>query len=272
MTVDPLAASQPLLAAASTTVTHGSLILAIPICVVAGLVSFVSPCVLPLVPGYLSFLGGAAGAARSGGDAGDGQPARPIRTVLGALAFVAGFTIVFTALGGFFGALGSLLHDHSRLLSVIFGSLTVVLGLFFAGLLPGASVLNREVRVHWLPRATVLGAGMLGLLFGLGWTPCIGPTLGAILGLAATSSGASAARGALLSVFYCAGLGIPFVLFALATDRVPAIARAIRRHAPLLMRIGGLLLVAVGLLEVTGLWTQLVTWLQDQTSSFTPSL
>lgn len=132
--------------------------------------------------------------------------------------------------------------------------------------------MNREARVHWLPRATVIGALALGFLFGLGWTPCIGPTLGAILGLAATSSSASIARGALLSVAYCAGLGIPFLLAALATDRVPAISAGIRRHGPVIMRLGGILLIVIGLLEMTGLWATLVRWLQDQLGTFTPSL
>lgn len=257
-----------MLASATSTVAQGSVLLAIPLAVVAGLLSFVSPCVLPLVPGYLSFLGGAAGAASVGSDS---APPSGARTIFGALAFVGGFTVVFVVLGGFFGGLGHLLRSHQEVLSIVFGSITVVLGLFFAGVLPGASVLNREVRVHWLPRATVLGAGLLGFLFGLGWTPCIGPTLGAILGLAATSSNSSAMRGAVLSVAYCAGLGIPFLLAAAATDRVPAISAFIRRHAPLVMRIGGAFLVVIGLLEITGLWGSMVNLIQDQIGSFTPS-
>ena len=251
-----------MIATASSTVAQGSVLLAIPIAFVAGLISFASPCVLPLVPGYLSFLGGAAGAAGA-----SESERRQARTLLGAIAFVLGFTIVFVALGGFFGGLGQVLRDQQRLLSVIFGAVTVVLGLFFAGFL-----LNREARVHWLPRATVLGALALGFLFGLGWTPCIGPTLGAILGLAATSSSASIARGALLSVAYCAGLGIPFLVAALLTDRVPAISAAIRRHGPVIMRIGGIMLIIIGLLEMTGLWASIVRWLQDQLGTFTPSL
>ena len=256
-----------MIAVASSTVAQGSVLLAIPIAFVAGLVSFASPCVLPLVPGYLSFLGGTVGAAGA-----SGQDRRSGRTLLGALAFVLGFTLVFVALGGFFGGLGQVLRNQQHLLSVIFGAVTVVLGLFFAGFLPGASLLNREVRVHWLPRATVLGALALGFLFGLGWTPCIGPTLGAILGLAATNSSASIARGVLLSVAYCAGLGIPFLLAARATDRVPAISAVIRRHGPMIMRFGGILLILIGLLEMTGLWTTMVRWLQDQIGTFTPSL
>ena len=256
-----------MIATATSTVAQGSVLLAIPIAFVAGLISFVSPCVLPLVPGYLSFLGGAAGAAGA-----SATERRQARTLLGAIAFVIGFTIVFVALGGFFGGLGQALRDQQRVLSVIFGAVTVVLGLFFAGFLPGASLLNREARVHWLPRATILGALALGFLFGLGWTPCIGPTLGAILGLAATSSSASIARGAVLSVAYCAGLGIPFLVAALLTDRVPAISAVIRRHGSAIMRVGGILLIIIGLLEMTGMWTTIVRWLQDQMGNFTPSV
>jgi cytochrome c-type biogenesis protein len=188
--------------------------------------------------------------------------------VLGSLAFVVGFTVVFVSYGALFGGLGSVLRTHERALAIGFGTLTVLLGLFFAGLLPGASLLNREVRIHWLPRATVGGAALLGLLFGLGWTPCIGPALGAILGLAASSSGTSAAKGSLLAVFYCAGLGLPFVIAAFAAERVASVSAFIRRHAVLLMRLGGGMLVLVGILEVTGLWAQLITQLQDHTGSY----
>jgi cytochrome c-type biogenesis protein len=158
------------------------------------------------------------------------------------------------------------------MLSIAFGTLTVLLGLFFAGLLPGVSLLDRDVRVHWLPRASVGGAGLLGILFSLGWTPCIGPTLGAILGLAASSHGTSAARGSTLAVFYCLGLGIPFVAAAVATEKVAAVSRFIRHHAVALMRVGGGLLVIVGLLEITGVWSHLVTILEDHFSSFSVPL
>jgi cytochrome c-type biogenesis protein len=252
----------------SHTVSQGSFLLAAPIALAAGLISFASPCVLPLVPGYLSFLGGSVGA-----EATEQPKGRRIgRTVLGALAFVAGFTIVFVSYGALFGGLGSALKDHERILSIVFGTLTVLLGLFFAGLLPGASLLNREVRVHWLPRASVGGAGLLGILFSLGWTPCIGPALGAILGLAASSSGTSAVRGSALAIFYCVGLGIPFVLAALATERVAVVSAFIRHHAVVLMRVGGGLLVVVGLLEVTGVWGRMVTVLQDHFGSFSVPL
>ena len=254
-----------MLASVSTTVSQSSVLVAAPIALVAGLLSFASPCVLPLVPGYLSFLGGSVGAEA---DALGADARRVGRTILGAMAFVLGFTIVFVSYGALFGGLGAALRGHERMLSIVFGTLTVLLGLFFAGLLPGATLLNREVRVHWLPRATVGGAALLGVLFSLGWTPCIGPTLAAILGLAASSSGTSVARGSALAVFYCIGLGIPFVLAAFAVERVAVISRFIRRHSVLLMRLGGAMLVLVGILEITGVWTTFVTWLQDHYQSF----
>ncbi len=247
----------------STTVTSGSLILAIPVAFIAGLLSFLSPCVLPLLPGYLSFLGGAVGAGATGGE----EAIPRSRVLLGAIAFVAGFTVVFVSFGAVFGEVGRVFHRDQRMLSIIFGTLTVLLGLFFAGLIPGLSLLNRDVRVHWLPKATVGGAFVLGILFSLGWTPCIGPTLAAILGLSA-STGSSAARGSFLTVFYCLGLGIPFVAAALITTRVHVITRFLSRHAVWVMRVGGGLLVLVGLLEVTGLWGSLVTTIQDHFSSF----
>lgn len=261
--------SSPLVASVTNTVSQGSLIVAAPVALVAGLLSFASPCVLPLVPGYLSFLGGSIGAEAQAEESAKKSLGR---TVLGACAFVLGFTVVFVSYGALFGGLGASLRSHERILAIVFGALTVLLGLFFAGALPGASLLNREVRVHWLPRATVLGAGLLGVLFSLGWTPCIGPALGAILGLAASSSGTSAAKGSLLAVFYCIGLGIPFIVAAFAVEKVAAISRFIRRHSLVLMRVGGGLLVLVGLLEVTGVWSHLVIWLQDHTSSFTVPL
>jgi len=216
----------------------------------------------------MSFLGGASGAEA----AVSSERTISARTILGAIAFVVGFTIVFVSFGALFGGLGAALRTHQRLLAIIFGSITVVLGLFFAGLLPGASMLNREVRIHWLPRATVWGAGLLGILFGLGWTPCIGPALGAILGLAFASSGTTALRGSVLTVVYCFGLGIPFIVAAVAVERINVISRFIRRHAVVIMRVGGLVLVAVGLLEVTGVWASLVTAIQDHFSSFSVPL
>jgi len=256
------------MASVPTTVIQGSILFAVPIALAAGLISFASPCVLPLVPGYLSFLGGAVGAEAALKD--DGR--RKARTVLGACAFVFGFTIVFASYGAAFGEFGIVLRVHQRTLEIFFGSATVILGLFFAGLIPKLRTLDRDVRIHWLPRATVGGAMLLGVIFGVGWTPCIGPALGAILSLEASTAGTSAFRGSFLVVVYCFGLGVPFILAALATEHVAVFTRSIRRHSVAIMRIGGLSLVAVGILQVTGVWQSLILALQVHFSSFTVPL
>jgi cytochrome c-type biogenesis protein len=239
-----------------------SLFAAIPLAIAAGLISFASPCVLPLVPGYLAFLTGAAG--RLEGRSGRG------RAVVGSIAFIAGFTLVFVSFGALFGGFGQRLDAHQRVLEIIFGVITIGLGLFFAGWWP-SSWLNRERRLHHLPRATIVGAAALGFTFGLGWTPCIGPTLSAILLLASASSGATALRGSILALFYCVGLGIPFLVAALATEWMSVISTWLRRHAKAIGVIGGVLLIAIGVCEITGWWHTFVLWLQTHlpsTSSF----
>jgi len=229
-----------------------SLLAAIPVAMAAGFVSFLSPCVLPLVPGYLAFLSGSVGAAS--------PTHRRGRTLAGSLAFVLGFAVIFVSFGAAFGGLGSALSRHQRWLEIFFGALTMAMGLFFAGWWPAAWA-QRERRSHYVPRATVLGAFVLGFLFALGWTPCIGPTLGAILGLAA-SSGASAWRGSLLAFCYCLGLGLPFVVIALAGEYATTASKWLRRHSRRIGHIGGIMLIAIGLLEATGLWAHFVLWLR----------
>jgi cytochrome c-type biogenesis protein len=145
---------------------------------------------------------------------------------------------------------------------------TILLGLFFAGWWP-SSWLQRDRRVHRLPRVSVVGAAMLGFLFALGWTPCIGPTLAAILGLAASSSGATAIRGSVLALFYCLGLGIPFVVAAFASEWMATASRWLRHHHRTIGRVGGVLLIAIGVLEVTGAWQSFVVWLQTQVPATT---
>jgi cytochrome c-type biogenesis protein len=254
------------LATVQTTVTSGSSVLAALLALAAGLLSFFSPCVLPLVPGYIAFLGGSTGASA----AVPSPRARRGRTIAGAVAFIIGFSFVFVSLGTVFGGVGRSLKTHSSLLNVVFGAITIVFGLFFAGWLPRSSILNREVRIHWLPSATVGGGAILGVLFGVSWTPCTGPTLGAIIGLAEATPGASAWRGALLAAVYCIGLGLPFLAAAVAADTMTSVARFARRHTALLLRVGGLLLISIGVLEVTGTWATCVQWLQDHVfSSFT---
>jgi cytochrome c-type biogenesis protein len=235
-----------------------SLIAALPLAVAAGFVSFISPCVLPLLPGYLAFLSGTTGSLE--GRSGKG------RAVIGSIAFVVGFTVVFVSAGYLFGGLGAALHDDERILSIVFGALTIVLGMFLGGWWP-SKWLNRERRIHYLPRTSILGAGALGFLFALGWTPCLGPTLAAILGLATTPSGATALRGSILAFFYCLGLGVPFVVAALATEWMTGASTWLRRHQRAISRIGGLLLIVIGVLEVSGAWHSFTIWLQVHFSS-----
>ncbi len=240
-------------------VTGGPFVVAAVVAAVAGLVSFLSPCVLPLVPGYLSYVGGLSGTeatapstdVATGGGVATRARVRS-RTVLGAMLFVLGFTVVFVAYGVLFGRLGGLLIEHQRLLERILGVVVILLGLAFLGWLPGVS---REVRIHRLPTAGLAGAPLLGIVFGLGWTPCIGPTLGAVQSLALSTAGAG--RGAALSAAYCIGLGVPFVLVAIGARWLVRTLGVVRRHANVVTYVGGGLLVVLGLLLVTGLWGQM---------------
>ncbi|MEH3033393.1 MAG: cytochrome c biogenesis protein CcdA [Aeromicrobium erythreum] len=226
------------------------MLLAAPIAVAAGLLSFFSPCVLPLLPGYLSYVTGVG--------VQDLEAARRGRLVAGAALFVLGFTVVFVAGGSLFGALGAQLQDHRRAFSVVMGLVVIVLGLVFAGV---AGPWQREVKVHAVPAVGLGVAPLLGALFGLGWVPCVSPTLGAVLTLAGTEG--TAGRGALLSVFYSLGLGVPFLVAAVALARFAAPLAWVRRHQRAFMIGGGVLLVAVGVLLVTGWWDAIVTDLQS---------
>ena len=185
------------------------------------------------------------------------------RVLVGSLLFVLGFTIVFVSYGALFGALGSALLEYQATITRVLGVLVIVLGLAFLGLVPG---MQREFRVHRMPTIGLWGAPMLGVLFGLGWTPCIGPTLGAVQTLAFTE--ASAARGALLSFFYCLGLGLPFIVVGLLYRRMLGTVGWVRRHSQLVMRIGGAMLVAIGVLLVTGLWDDLTIGLRSWASGW----
>lgn len=236
------------------TISDGSLVLAVPVALAAGFVSFLSPCVLPLVPGYVSYVTGMTGAELQQGP----SPRRIPTVLLGALLFVLGFTVVFVSYGALFGALGGWLLTYQDAISRVLGVVVIVLGLSFMGL--GLPFLQREARWHQKPERGLWGAPLLGALFGLGWTPCIGPALAAIQSLA--FSEASALRGALLSVAYCIGLGLPFVLVALLFHRAVGTLAWFRRHTVAIMRIGGAMMVAIGVLLLTGLWTDLTVWLR----------
>jgi len=233
----------------SETALSGSLLLAMPVAAIAGLVSFFSPCVVPLLPGYLSYATGLSGA--------DLESARRGRLVLGSSLFVLGFSLVFVALGTASGALGDWLVIYSREISVALGALTILVGIAFLGYIP---FLQRDVRVHAVPSVGLGAAPMLGVLFGLGWTPCIGPTLSAVQALAVAE--ATAGRGALLSFVYCLGLGVPFILAALAYRRMLGAVAWVRRHQAWVTRAGGIMLIVVGLLLVTGIWQTWVLYLR----------
>jgi cytochrome c-type biogenesis protein len=280
-------------------VTSGPLILALPVAAAAGAVTFLSPCCLPLVPGYLSFVTGMAGVGGSPVTAGppaaspvpvaDGSgiavAAPPLaataaatatvpprgRVVAGTALFVLGFSVVFVAYGAALGGLGHLLTGHVRLLTQILGGLTIVLGLLFAGALDRFSFAGRIVRPSARPKAGLAGAPLLGVMFGLGWTPCIGPTLTAVLALSASTG--TVARGAVLAFVYALGLGVPFLLVSLGFQVAMRAFAFFRRRARLVTRIGGAMLVCVGLLEVTGAWSTFMAWLQVHwVSNYQPPL
>jgi len=237
----------------------GSMALAIPVAVLAGLVSFFSPCVLPLLPGYLSY---ATGLAAS--DIVAGQTAHRRRRIMaGTGLFVLGFAAVFVSQGALFGGLGSALHAHQRTINVVVGVLAVGLGLIFADLIPLG---QRTVRLQTAPRVGVAAAPLLGVVFGIGWTPCIGPALGIVLSLAVNE--ATAARGALLAAFYALGLGLPFLAFGLAFGRLARTLDWVKRHHLVLQRLGGALMIAVGLLLITGLWDTLMAVLREWAAGF----
>jgi cytochrome c-type biogenesis protein len=247
---------------ASATITDGSLLLALPLAAAAGLVSFLSPCVLPLVPGYLAYTTGLTAA-----EVFDDASRRRGRLVLGALLFVAGFTVVFVSAGVLLGSFGSFLLEHQDALQRWLGAFTIVMGLAFIGVLPW---LQRDVRIDKRPAVGLAGAPLLGAAFGLGWSPCLGPTLGAVMALGLDQG--TALRGGVLAVAYCLGLGLPFVVTALAFGRAMTAFGWVKRHYLAVMRTGGGLLVVIGLLLVTGAWDQLVEQLQVWVNGFTVAI
>ncbi len=228
-------------------VLSGQLLLAIPIALLAGLVSFASPCVLPLVPGYLAYVGGISEVGAAGTAA---RKSARRRMLLGIALFILGFSAVFLAYSAVFGALGTWLVVWQDWITRIMGVVVIALGLVFIGQF---SFLQRTFKPAWRPATGLAGAPILGIVFGLGWTPCIGPTLGAIQALSLTSG--SAWSGVLLGLFYCIGLGLPFLLVALGLNWVTSSVAFLKRHIRAINIIGGVLLVAIGILMVSGLWT-----------------
>jgi cytochrome c-type biogenesis protein len=239
-------------------VVAGPLFVALPIALFAGLVSFLSPCILPLVPGYLAYVGGVTGS--------DGRPDRR-RLVLGVLLFILGFTLVFTLTIGAFGAAGFWLVRYSDLIVRIAGVLVIGLGLVFIGQF---TFFQRTVKPSWIPRTGIAGAPLLGIVFGLGWTPCLSPTLGTITALSLNSG--SAAQGVVLGIAYSLGLGIPFLLIALGFGWVTTTVAWAKRHIRVINIVGGALLVLIGVLMVSGLWTILMSEIGGVINEFVPAL
>ena len=233
----------------------GGLWFAIPIALAAGLLSFLSPCVLPLVPGYLGYVSGVAGGAER----------KRSRTVLGALLFILGFSVVFLSIN-FLGATAARFFlEYSDLLQRIGGAIIIVLGLVFIG---QVSFLQRTIKPSWQPRTGLVGAPLLGIVFALGWTPCLGPTIATILPM----SGFDPGRAVLLAAFYCLGLGIPFLLVALGLGWVGSSIAWVKRHIRVINIVGGVLLIVIGVLLVTGIWNTWMYGLQAVIDGFVPAL
>lgn len=233
-------------------VFSGQLAVALPLAVLAGLVSFVSPCVLPLVPGYLAYVSGSAEHTRNRS-----------RTILGAALFVLGFAVVFVAYGALFGALGSWLVQWQDVITRVLGVIVILVGIVFLGFIPG---LQRTVKLPVKPTVGLVGAPILGVVFGLGWTPCFGPTLVAISALSLESG--SAGRGALLGFAYCLGLGLPFLLIAAGFVWATRALASLRRLIRPLNIAGGTLLILLGVFMVTGAWTVIIYQIQGWIGGF----
>jgi cytochrome c-type biogenesis protein len=232
------------------TLMDGFLLSAFPIAILAGLISFVSPCVLPLVPGYVAF---AAGFSKSRG-----------RIFLGSLLFVFGFSILFISYGALFGQLGAEISSNEEIITRVLGLLTIVMGVIFLGAFP----LMPTVKPKISTQGGLIGAPLLGFLFGVGWTPCIGPALASVQALAFQES--SAVRGAVLSLGYCIGLGLPFIASGLFLDRSEKLRKVLVKSGGKISTIGGVLLIIIGILQLTGLWTDLMIEMRSLISEFAP--
>ena len=245
------------LATWAETAVGGSMALALPVALLAGLVSFFSPCVVPLLPGYLSYATG-LGAA----EVVEGSPHRG-RMLAGASLFVLGFAVVFVVTGVVAGSAGRLLAQYREVITRVLGVLIIVLGLIFAGVL---RIGQRDLRIHRVPAVGVAAAPLIGVVFALGWTPCLSPTLGVVVNLGFNEG--TALRGGLLGFVYALGLGIPFVLAGLAFTKMASAVAFLRERQQLIMRIGGVLMIIVGVLLASGTWNTLTAVLRQWAASF----
>ena len=228
----------------------GFLLIAFPISIIAGLISFLSPCVLPLVPGYLSF---AAGYSKAKG-----------RVFIGSLLFVLGFSVLFISYGALFGGIGSRISTNEEAITRVLGVITILLGLIFMGRFPMMRTFSPKVATN----GGLIGAPLLGFLFGIGWTPCIGPALATVQTLAFQES--SAVRGAILSFGYCIGLGAPFIASGLYLDKSASLRRYLTKRGDLISKIGGALLILIGIAQLLGIWTDLMISLRSMITEFAP--
>ncbi len=240
-------------------VSQGSLLIAILLSFSAGIISFLSPCVLPLVPGYLSFITGFGLEANT--------TVRKSKALLATLLFISGFTFVFVCIGMFFGGIGGWFLSNGRIIERIMGIFVILLGLSYLGVW---NLFNREFRFHTPVKQGIAGAPFMGALFAIGWTPCIGPTLAAVQSLAFNQ--ATVGRGALLSAVYGFGLGLPFLIITFALEKALVSVRWLRQHQLKFLRIGGVFLIVIGLLLTTGMWSELTVQMRVLVSGFTPLL
>jgi cytochrome c-type biogenesis protein len=245
------------LATWAETTVGGSMALALPVALLAGLVSFFSPCVVPLLPGYLSYATGLGAAEVVEGSTHRG------RMVAGASLFVLGFAVVFVITGVVAGSAGRLLAEYRDVITRVLGVLIILLGLIFAGVL---RLGQRDLRIHRIPAVGVAAAPLIGVVFALGWTPCLSPTLGVVVNLGFNEG--TAVRGGLLGFVYALGLGIPFVIAGIAFTKMARAVAFLRERQQLIMRIGGVLMIVVGVLLVTGAWNTLTAVLRQWAASF----